>query len=312
MKKTLIAFAALSLCLAPAASADGQGYKAKDFRNIEVDGAMRVVYTAGPATRVVARNADGDYSDVRITNKGDTLRVTRVSTTKERGWFSWGGPSINISNNGETVKVNGKTVPNYVVYVTGPTLDSVSAAQSSRFEASALTGESLAASASSDGTIILGGRVAEAELSASSAGEVRAAKLAAGQLNVSVSSSGEMEAFVDGSGSSSVNASSGSQVSVSSARASRFVVDASSGSTITLSGACSDITATASSGSSVEAEKLACVNMTANASSGASIDAYATGNASGDASSGASITISGAPSEKVVSKSSGGSVSFTS
>jgi hypothetical protein len=67
----------------------------------------------------------------------------------------------------------------------------------------------------------------------------------------------------------------------------------------------------ASSGASVDANSLRCAKATANASSGADVELFASSSASGDASSGAGISFKGGPKEQDLSKSSGGSVSFS-
>jgi hypothetical protein len=311
MNKILTAVTALTLLAVPAALAESKSYKAKAFSRIEVDSAMSVVYKTGPETRIVVENSEGDFSDVYIANKGDALKVSRVSV-KERGWFSWGVRSVNISDDGKTVKVNGKKVPNYTVYVTSPELEGVSASSSSRFESQTISGADFAAQSSSSARIRLAGNVSSASLSASSSGDIDAAGLAAGTLDVSASSSGDVVASVNGTGDSSVNASSSGDVTLKSAAGTNLVVDASSGSSVELSGNCERATVSASSGASVAGTALRCAGVNVSASSGASVDAFATGQVTASASSGANIAISGKPAEQTVSKSSGGSVDFTS
>ncbi len=310
MNKTLTAIAALTFALTPAALAEGKSYKLKPFSNIEVDGAMKVIYKPASETTVRVVSSDGDYSDSRIANRGDTLVVSRESLRAKRSWLSWGGRSVSVSDDGKVVKVNGKTMPAYTVYVTGPDIDAVTAAQSSRFEAKTLNANTFSAAASSSSVITLGGSAADARISASSSGEVKAAELAAGNLDVSASSSGEADVFSAGTGDVAINASSSGDVDLTSAAAASFRIDASSGASVRLSGNCSALTVSASSGAGVESEGLRCERATVSVSSGADVDAYATVSATGNASSGGSVSFAGKPAEQNIAESSGGSVSF--
>lgn len=310
MYRSISALASLSVLLAPAALAEGKAFSASDFSRIEVRGAMNVVYKSGPETAVKVEASNGDYSDARIKNEGDTLVVTRVSIEKKRGFFSWGARSVSVSGDGKTVKVNGKVMPVYTVHVTGPDLESVKASQSSRFESAAIKADSFDAGASSSSTVTLAGSAARALLSVSSSGELFAGGFAVGTLNVSASSSGDAVVLVNGTSETSVSASSSGSVDLTSDAGASFDVSASSGANVELSGSCKDLTVSASSGADVEAGALRCASVTVSASSGADVDAYASGAATAGASSGADIVIAGKPGRQDASRSSGGSVSF--
>ncbi len=311
MIKTFTALATIALLLAPAALAEGKSYSTNDFSRIRVEAAMNVVFKSGPQTSVVVEASNGDYSDAKIETDGDTLIVTRESIDKKRGLFSWRGSSLSVTDDGKTVKVNGKKMPVYTVYVTGPELDGVKASQSSRFESATLDAAAFDASVSSSATMILAGRAQTATLSASSSGDLKAAQFAVGALNVSASSSGDADVFVNGTGKTSVSASSSGEVNLRSAAAAIFDVSASSGANVEMKGTCSTMSVSASSGADVEADELRCVDVTISASSGADVDAYATGTATARASSGGDVSISGKPGVQDGSKSSGGSVSFS-
>ncbi len=311
MKRTLTALATISLLLAPVAVAEGKAFEAKAFSRIDVDGAMTVVYKTGAQTSVTVESSDGDYSDALISNDGDTLVVSRVSLGSKGGLFSW-GRSVSISEDGKTVKVNGKKKPAYTVHVTGPDLEGVKVAQSSRFSAQTINAGAFDASASSSSEVTLAGTATSAALSASSSGEIEALGLKAATVSVNASSSGEVDATVTGTGSSEINASSSGEVSLVSAAAGSFDVNASSGGTVELSGACSAINADASSGAEIDGNELRCATAAGKASSGGEVDLYASENAKGSASSGGGVTFRGAPKSQDASKSSGGSVEFKS
>lgn len=311
MNKTLTAIATISMLLAPAAFAETKTFNADSFSRIEVKGVMDVVHTTGPETKVTVQSDTGDFSDALIENDGDTLIVSREIVEKKRGWFFSGGNSTSISNDGKIIKINGKRVPRYTVYVTGPKLEDVQVSQSSSFDSKTINAGDFKASVSSSGTAKLAGTAGAARLSASSSGDLFAKDLKSETLRISASSSGDATATVTGKGDNVVDASSSGDVIVYSTGAGNFTVEASSGSDVTLSGACRNIDVTASSGSDVEAEKLLCESAKVSASSGADVDVYATGMAEGRASSGADVEFAGRPAQKESSKSSGGSVRFS-
>ncbi len=311
MKKALTALATIAILAAQASLAQGKTYDVSPFTEIEVEGAMYVVHKTGTNTSVRVEASNGDYSDARIEMQGDKLFISRESLNGKSGWFS-GGRSVNISKDGQTIKVNGRKVPVYTVYVTSPELSRVKAAQSSRFDSQTINTDSFEASVSSSAQMKLAGTAGEARLSASSSGDLKAKQLKAGSARISASSSGDVEASVTGTGATEILASSSGEVKLHSAAAATLTVNASSGSGVEMSGACNSISVTASSGADVEADDLRCVNATANASSGADIDLYATGSATGWASSGGDIRFSGNPSVRDMTKSSGGSVNFGS
>ncbi len=310
MKKTLTALATITLLLAPGAFAEGKNFEAGAFSNVKVNGVMDVVYTPAPQVKVTVETPGGDFSDALIETDGDTLVVTRKSLKKKNKFFSWGG-TVNVSKDNETVKVNGKRVPRYTVFVSGPDLEGVQVSQSSSFKSTKIDSPDLSVSASSSGEVELAGVSGETRLSASSSGEINAKGLEAKILRVSVSSSGEASGTVTGTGETVVEASSSGEATVYSKAAATFTVDASSGGSAELSGACKSIEISASSGASVEADALRCDAAEVGVSSGADVDAYSTGLADGRASSGGSVKFSGKPSAQNSKESSGGSVRFS-
>lgn len=105
------------------------------------------------------------------------------------------------------------------------------------------------------------------------------------------------------------DASSGSSITGSNLQLGDVAIDVSSGASIELSGVCKSIRGDASSGARFSGEGLRCESASFEASSGASAHAFATGAASGDASSGASVRFAGNPATLDRDESSGGSVS---
>lgn len=311
MKKALTALASIALLAAPAALAESKNFTAKPFTRIDVDGAMYVTYKSGPETQVVVETSGGDFSDALISNDGDTLVISRESLDSKGGWFSW-NRSVSVSDNGKTIKINGKKKPVYNVTVTGPDLEGVKASQSSRFNSQFINADSFNAGASSSAEMTLGGTARLASLKASSSGEIDARTLKAASVSIDASSSGEVDAQVTGTGESTLQASSSGDISLVSTDAGSFNADASSGGSIVLSGACKGIIAEASSGAEIDGNELRCATATGKASSGGDIDLFASESAKGSASSGGDVTFRGAPKSQDASKSSGGSVEFKS
>ena len=85
-------------------------------------------------------------------------------------------------------------------------------------------------------------------------------------------------------------------------------VSVSSGASAELSGSCTRLDVDISSGARFDGEGLRCGSAKVDASSGASADAFATQEADGSASSGASVTFHGSPAQFHEDSSSGGSV----
>lgn len=308
MLKTMTATAMIALLASPFAFADTQTVNVGAFDQIEAKGAMNVIYTAGPSRSVVIETDGSDFSDAKVSVDGDTLVITRVSIDK-RGFFGGGG-NVRISDNGKTVRVNGKKVPYYTVRVTSPNLEGIKVAQSATANASGIDAASFEARTSSSGNLTLSGRATSAKIDVSSSGDIEAGAFEAGTLDISASSSGDVKALVTGTGPTKVSASSSGEIKLRSLQAAQFDISASSGAEVEAAGACASVNIKASSGADVDASKLTCETATVSASSGADVDAFASVSASGSASSGADISFEGRPAQQEVSKSSGGSVTF--
>jgi hypothetical protein len=103
--------------------------------------------------------------------------------------------------------------------------------------------------------------------------------------------------------------SSGSNLQADNLKLGAIEIDVSSGASMQVSGTCTALDLGMSSGASFSGEGLRCETASVDASSGASAHAYAARKATGNASSGASVSFSGNPAELERDTSSGGSVS---
>lgn len=308
MIRAFSALAALSLLALPGL-AGTKTVPVSGFTEIETRGAMHVIYTAGPETSVVIETDGNDFSDADVSVRNGKLVIARVSTDKTRLFNR--SHRIRVTNNGQTVHVNGKRVPAYTVRVTSPELNGIEVRRRSWAEVTGVNARQFDASASADGRLTLAGQAQTGKLKASSAGTIRAADFQAGTLTATASSAGELTATVSGTGENALSVSSAGEMSVRSLQPASFSVSASSGSDMKISGACRTISVTASSGSSVNAADLTCTTASARASSGASVRAHASEAGDGNASSGGSVNFAGGASQQEVRQSSGGSVRFS-
>lgn len=102
--------------------------------------------------------------------------------------------------------------------------------------------------------------------------------------------------------------SSGAEVDIDGLEAETVILTASSGSDLDVRGTCASLLINASSGSDIDAEDFECATIEAKASSGSDIEIHATGALLARASSGADITVEGAPTDAKINESSGGRV----
>tara|TARA_R110001599_G_scaffold114842_1_gene280970 strand:+ start:3724 stop:4356 length:633 start_codon:yes stop_codon:yes gene_type:complete len=108
-----------------------------------------------------------------------------------------------------------------------------------------------------------------------------------------------------------IEASSGSSIRATGIDSDILVLDASSGASIKAEGKCGSLKIVANSGGSASAKDVVCQKVAANASSGGSAAAYASAEAKSHTSSGGSVDIYGAPSDREANRPvSGGSTTF--
>ncbi len=170
-----------------------------------------------------------------------------------------------------------------------------------------------ALSASSAGDIILQSDISadNLQLSASSSGDVKAAKFAINckVLEVSASSSGDVKGGVVTCDKFSASASSSGDI-IMRVSTRQATINASSSGDVKLGGNADYCSASASSGSDIVLAKFVCKNVTAKASSGAGIIANVSDSLEAKASSGADIQYTGNPARIDRATSSGGSIKY--
>lgn len=129
---------------------------------------------------------------------------------------------------------------------------------------------------------------------------------------VEVSSGSNLSAPVISGDAFELDISSGGAAGIGTLQAGEVEIEISSGATAAIdAGGCTEIEIEASSGAELDAAGLTCVQGVIDASSGASVAIALTGEVEAEASSGASVRVTGNPARRDVEKSSGGSVSVS-
>lgn len=309
MKNVLIPLSVLSIAALPA-FAETREFQVAPFDGIKVKGAITVFYETGPETSVIVEQDEGDFSDIKILTDDGELKIGRESLGFPKSLT--GNLSIDSSNGALQVKVNGKPVPSYTVRVTSPSISELDVAQSSTLTAAGLDAGDLEMEASSTGKLIVSGRAASAEIDASSSSMVDASNLVAGAIEIEATSSADVLAHAVTSRRAEIEASSSSDVQLFLESSSDIEVEASSSTDVVLNGTCNQIIVDASSSADVKAGKLACKSADIDASSSADVIVSVSDAIDAHASSGADISVYGAPTQADTRESSGGDISFKS
>jgi len=82
MIRTLTAASLVALGLAGAASAETRTYDVGSFTNIDISAGLDLDFEAGGAQSITVENAKGDFSDIEVAVRGDTLVLKR----KKNNW----------------------------------------------------------------------------------------------------------------------------------------------------------------------------------------------------------------------------------
>jgi len=85
MIRTLTAASLIALGLAGAASAETRTYDVGSFTNIDISAGLDLSFDEGAAQSISVENTKGDFSDIEVSVKGDTLVLKRVKNN-----WGWG------------------------------------------------------------------------------------------------------------------------------------------------------------------------------------------------------------------------------
>lgn len=227
MLRATLLTAAASLALALPASADTKSYDIDSFSTLDVSAGVTVIFEAGETRSLVAENTKGDFDNLIVENRGDTLVISR----KGSGFFS---------------KRNRQ---NYTITVSGPAVSAIDASSGATLKASGIIGQSVDLQASSGATLAATNiEAGDISLKVSSGAEMDAYGTCT-SASISASSGASLEA--DELACANVEASASSGASVRAHATNRADASASSGASVKLVGGATDITSDRSSGGSV-------------------------------------------------------------
>lgn len=227
MIRSLTAASVAVLLVAGAASAETRSYDVGSFTAIDASAGLDVTFTTGGDQSVTVENRKGDFSDIEVLVKNDTLVLKRAK--QNWGW--------------------GKKRERYNITVSAPIISDIEASSGSDVTGSGLTGESIFIDVSSGADVsveaINGGTVrletsSGSDLTASgTCTEVRADSSSGSDINAGdlVCTNGRAEA------------SSGSDITIH--VTGRVSADVSSGADINVRGGPTDVDTDKSSGGSV-------------------------------------------------------------
>ncbi|MEO0551003.1 MAG: head GIN domain-containing protein [Pseudomonadota bacterium] len=227
MIRSTLAVSVTSLLLIGVAAAETRTYTVDSFTAIDVSAGLDVVFETGTAQSVEAENKTGDFDDIKVTVKGDTLVLSRAKKT------NWGW------NRRES----------YRVTVSAPVLSSIEASSGSDIKGSGLTGDTVRIDTSSGADAdVTGIEADEVQLESSSGSDLKAAGTC-GKVIADSSSGSDIMARNLICASAQADASSGSDITLHATDA--LYADVSSGADVTVFGAPADTNVDKSSGGSV-------------------------------------------------------------
>jgi hypothetical protein len=227
MIRSLTAASVAVLLVAGAASAETRSYDVGSFTAINVSAGLDVTFTTGGEQSVTVENRKGDFSDIEVLVKNDTLVLKRAK--KSWGW--------------------GKKRERYSVTVSAPAISDIEASSGSDVTGSGLSGDSIFIDVSSG---------ADVSVESVTGGTVRLESSSGSDLTISGTCN---EVRADSSSGSDINAgnlvctngraeaSSGSDITIH--VTGRVSADVSSGADVNVRGGPTEVDTDKSSGGSV-------------------------------------------------------------
>ena len=121
MIRTFTAASFLALGLAGAASAETRTYDVGAFTDIDISAGLDLKFETGAAQSITVENRNGDFSDIDVLVKGNTLVLKRVKN-------NWGW---------------GRKREQYGITITAPVISSVEASSGSDVSGRGMSGDSV-------------------------------------------------------------------------------------------------------------------------------------------------------------------------
>lgn len=227
MIRTISATSLIALCLVGAASAETRTYDVGSFTKIDISAGLDLTFEAGGPQSIEVENTKGDFSDIEVVVKGDTLVLKRVKN-------NWGW---------------GRKRAAYNITVSAPVISGLEASSGSDVSGSGMSGDSIFIDVSSGADVSVtdtNGGTVRIETSSGSDASV------SGQctrVRAEASSGSDLDARKLVCAQGEADASSGSDIVI---HASQSVnAEASSGADVDVYGAPTDVNSDKSSGGSV-------------------------------------------------------------
>ncbi|MEL7539770.1 MAG: head GIN domain-containing protein [Pseudomonadota bacterium] len=227
MIRTITAASLLALGLAGAASAETRTFDVGDFTAIDISAGLDLTFETGSAQSVSVENRNGDFSDIEVVTKGNTLVLKRVKN-------NWGW---------------GRKRERYGITVTAPVISSVEASSGSDVAGRGMTGDSVYVDVSSGADVTVTGVDAGTVTIETSSGSDASVSGTCVTVRAESSSGSDIEARDLICENGRAQASSGSDISIHTTAS--VDADASSGGDVDVYGGPTDVESDKSSGGSV-------------------------------------------------------------
>lgn len=227
MIRTITAASLVALGLAGAASAETRTYDVGAFTNIDISAGLDLSFEEGAAQSISVENINGDFSDIEVKVKGDTLVLKRAKN-------NWGW---------------GRKRERYGITVSAPVISGVDASSGSDVAGRGMSGEEIFVSVSSGADVTVTGVDGGTVSIETSSGSDASVSGSCVSVRARSSSGSDLEARDLVCQDGEAGASSGSDLSIH--VTTRVDASASSGADIDVYGSPSDVDSDKSSGGSV-------------------------------------------------------------
>lgn len=228
MIRTFSAISVAAIGLAGVASAETRSFDVGAFTAIDVSAGIEVVFEAGPAQSISVENKKGDFSDIDVSVRGDTLVLKR----KKQNW-GWNARRLG-----------------YSVSVMAPQISGLEASSGSDVAGTGMSGDAIEIEVSSGADVSVAsvnGRTVSVQTSSGSDATVSGVCTT---VRAQASSGSDLSARDLICENAEANASSGSDISLHATT--RLDADASSGADIDVYGGPTDVNTDKSSGGSIK------------------------------------------------------------
>lgn len=228
MIRSSIAAGALAFSLAGAASAETRAFDTGAFSKIDISAGLDLEFTAGESQSISVENRKGDFSDIDVFVRGDTLIL------KRQKMMQWGW---------------GKRRERYAITVTAPVISGLEASSGSDVSGTGLSGENVLIDVSSGADVSVSGVDAATVQIETSSGSDASVSGTCGTVRADASSGSDLSARDLICETGYADASSGSDITIHVTQS--VEAEASSGADVDVYGGPNDVVTDKSSGGDV-------------------------------------------------------------